>query len=74
MFEIGQAEAEYFEKIIAQKNEQKSILVSLLRIWFAAFLAAKIDGTVDWNWGLVFLPVWVFILLQYIYALYFRHW
>ena len=50
------------------------MIVALLRIWFAAFLAAKIDQSVGWSWGLVFLPVWLYLFMQYAFAVYYHYW
>lgn len=67
-------ESKYFDKVIEQTDAQKSILVCGLKAWLAVFLALKVDGTVDWNWGLVLLPVWVYLFLQYSYAYIYRVW
>lgn len=69
-----QKETEYFNKVFEQQAERKSVCVSLLRIWLAIFLALKADGTVDWNWGIVFLPVWLYFLLGYVQAAIIRQW
>jgi len=69
-----QVETEYFQKLMNQISQQKTVLVSLLRVWWAVFLAVQLDGTVHWDWGLVFLPVWTYMLLQYVYAIVFRKW
>jgi hypothetical protein len=69
-----QAETEYFEKILEQDREKRYILVHLLRIWQAVFLALQVNGDVDWNWGLVFLPIWVYLFLHYLYAVAYRIW
>ncbi len=69
-----QLENAYFEKVMEQKNNQKSILICLLRVWQAIFLALKLNGTHDWNWGLVFLPIWVYLFAQYVYSYVFRLW
>eukprot|EP01038_Epipyxis_sp_PR26KG_P004929 gene4929-6897_t len=67
-------ESEYFEKLMQQKNFQKSVLVSGLRAWLGVFLALKLDGSRDWNWGLVLLPIWLYLFIQYVYAIVFRLW
>lgn len=69
-----QLESAYFQKVMQQKEAQRTVLVSLLRIWQAIFLALKLDGSRDWNWGLVFLPIWVHLFSQYAYAYFYRVW
>jgi hypothetical protein len=66
-------EHEYFTKTIEQKNSRKTIAVYLLRFWLAIFLALKIDHKVNWNWGLVLLPIWVYFVLQYQYISHLRY-
>lgn len=53
-------ESKYYEALMNQFTARKDIVVSLLRIWLAIFLAAQINGDVDWNWGLVMLPIWLY--------------
>lgn len=67
-------ETEYFKKVLMQSQDRKQIIVSLIRAWFAIFLAVKSNHTVDWNWGLVLLPVWVYLLVTYIEAYMYRQW
>lgn len=67
-------ENEYFEKVFTRATERKSFVGHLLRAWLAVFLALKLNSTVDWNWGLVLLPVWVSFLTQYFFAYFFRSW
>jgi hypothetical protein len=69
-----EVESQYFEKIMEQKEALKTVLVCLLRVWLAVFLALRVDHTVDWNWGLVLLPIWVYLFMQYSFACYFRSW
>jgi hypothetical protein len=65
---------EFFEKRLKQHKDRISCVVTLLRIWLAAFLAIQLDGNVDWNWGLVLLPIWVYLLLQYVSAYFYTQW
>ena len=67
-------EMEYFKKIIMQSQDRKQIILSHLRAWFAIFLAVKSNHSVDWNWGLVLLPVWVYIFVKYLEAYNYRQW
>jgi hypothetical protein len=67
-------ESRYFEQIMEQQEAQRTIFLNLLRAWLAIFLALKLDHTVNWNWGLVFLPVWVYLTMQYVYAIVYRLW
>lgn len=71
------AEMDYYQALMRQQSEKGQIVTSALRIWLAGFLAYKLNiitatspaGTSDWNWGLVMLPVWVWILFMYADAL-----
>jgi hypothetical protein len=69
-----QAETEYFEKLLEIDREQRSIVIRCLRIWLAIFLALQLDHIVNWNWGLVLLPIWVYLFFHYIYAGIYRIW
>ena len=62
----------YYSQLGQQKLGNWTIRVCVLRFCFAIFLAAKLDGNVDWNWGLVMLPVWIFLLFQGVFACYFK--
>lgn len=61
---VAMLEAEYFEKVLTQTMRRKQIAVSCIRCWQAVFLALKTGGSVDWSWGLTFLPVWFFLFMQ----------
>jgi len=67
-------EGEYFKKLIMKSTDRKQIIVSILRAWLAIFLAVKSNHNVDWNWGLVLLPVWVYLLFCYIESYNYRSW
>jgi len=67
-------ESRYFEKIMEQQDARKGIYVNALRAWLAVFLALQLDGTVEWNWGLVLLPIWTYLFMQYVYAYQLRVW
>jgi hypothetical protein len=69
-----QKETDHFEKLMVRQRAQKMILINCLRAWLAIFLALKLNGTHDWNWGLVLLPIWTYLFVQYIYALTMRMW
>lgn len=70
------AEMDYYQALMRQQSEMGQIVTSALRIWLAGFLAYKLNyitatspvGNNDWNWGLVMLPVWVWILFMYVEA------
>jgi len=53
-------ESKYYEALMHQFSARKDITVCLLHVWFALFLAAQLNGDVNWNWGLVMLPVWLY--------------
>jgi hypothetical protein len=57
-------ESKYYEALMHQFTARKDIVICALHIWFAIFLAVQLDGDVDWNWGLVMLPVWVYFAVH----------
>jgi hypothetical protein len=61
-------ENEYFEKIMNQSSLKYTVAGVLCRLWLAIFLALKIDHDVSWSWGLVLLPIWSYLCLQYVMA------
>ncbi|KAJ1414989.1 hypothetical protein B484DRAFT_352532 [Ochromonadaceae sp. CCMP2298] len=67
-------ESRHFEAVMAQRDAQRSITISILRIWLAIFLALQLDHIVDWNWGLVLLPIWVYIFMNYCVAYMYTSW
>jgi curved DNA-binding protein CbpA len=67
-------ETEYFRKRLEKLMTRKSFGISLLRVWFALFLAAQLDDRVDWDWGLVMLPIWVYLLLEILFGYRLRQW
>lgn len=67
-------EAKYYEDQLNQFSARKDIVVCLLRVWFSLFLAAQIDHKVDWDWGLVMLPVWLYFLLHLYTWRYLKKW
>lgn len=64
----------YFSKIFMRSKDRKTIVVCLLRSWQAIFLAVKLNQTVRWNWGAVFVPIWIFLFYQYCYAYMLKIW
>jgi hypothetical protein len=67
-------ETEYFRKRLEKLMMRKSCGVSLLRVWLALFLAAQLDDRVNWDWGLVMLPIWVYFLLEIVFGYRLRKW
>lgn len=67
-------EMEYFKKLILKSSDRKQVVVSVLRAWLAIFLAVKANHSVDWNWGLVLLPIWVYLFFSYIESYNYRQW
>jgi hypothetical protein len=53
---------------------RKKVVKSLLRIWFAIFLALQLDDSVDWDWGLVMLPVWLIFLSDIFFSRSMKSW
>lgn len=68
------SEAKYFEQVMERERNRKSLLVFILRIWLAIFLAVQLDGIVDWDWGLVLLPIWIYLFMQYVLAYIYQSW
>ena len=62
----------YYTELLDQDKQKRMITICFLRLWFALFLAAKLNGSIDWNWGLVMFPVWLFLLLENCFACYFQ--
>lgn len=67
-------ETEYFSKCMLRVLARKSLAKSLLRVWQALFLAAQLNGDVDWDWGLVLLPVWLHFAIELAHGYFMRQW
>jgi hypothetical protein len=68
------AENEYFEKILEKMRSRKTIIISSLRCWFAIFLALKLDSYILWDYGIVFLPIWLAFVIEYQFIQNLRSW
>jgi len=68
------AENDYFDKIIEKMRSRNTITISCCRIWFSVFLALKLDSDVNWNWALVFLPVWIAFVKEFQFIQSLRSW
>lgn len=55
-------------------NARKKVVNCALRAWFAVFLALQLNDTVDWDWGLVMLPVWLIFLGDFVYWRVMKSW
>lgn len=53
---------------------RRKLVNSLLRVWFAMFLALQLDDSVDWDWGLVMLPVWLSFLGDFVFSYVMKQW
>lgn len=68
------ATMKYYEAILLRRDARSRVVFNLLRVWFAGFLAYKLNvitevtALPDWNWGFVLLPVWVHIAYFYLNA------
>jgi hypothetical protein len=62
----------YYQQLLAQDMAKRKVFVCALRLWFALFLAAKVGGGIDWNWGLVMLPLWIFLVAENCFACYYK--
>lgn len=67
-------ENKYFEQVLLQQEARRHVIASMLRLWLAVFLALQLDHIVDWNWGVVLLPVWVYLCIQFGMAASYRSW
>lgn len=54
----------YYRKLSSQWRSRDMVVYMISRIWFAIFLALELDDTVNWNWGLVLLPIWVYLAFE----------
>jgi len=43
------------------------VLTSAITFLIPMFIALKVDGDVDWNWGAVFSPLWIINIIPLIY-------
>jgi curved DNA-binding protein CbpA len=68
------AQEEYFKKLVEQSLAKKSSFISVLRIWLACFLALQLDHIVDWDWGLVLLPIWCYLLFEILHGCFLKRW
>jgi len=67
-------ENKYFEQVLQQQEARNHVITNILRLWLAVFLALQLDHRVHWNWGLVLLPVWVYLCIQFGMAMSYRSW
>lgn len=67
-------EMEYFKEVMTQFQSRETMVEHLLRIWLAIFLAVKLNHSVQWDWGLVLLPMWVFFFYKFVMVYVIRHW
>jgi len=69
-----EVEMEYFKEVMTRFQSRETMVEHLLRIWLAIFLAVKLNHSVDWDWGLVLLPIWVFFFYKYLMVCVIRNW
>ena len=69
-----EAEDKHFRQQVEQISARKKIINCVLRAWFAMFLALQLNDTVDWDWGLVMLPIWLIFLVDIVYSRYMSGW
>lgn len=67
-------ESEYFDKVNSQSKDIRKIISLLLRLWLSIFIALKLESILMWNWGLVLLPIWIYLLVQYLFIVYHNRW
>ena len=62
-------EQKHLQKVLGIKNARIEVVGSLLRVWFAAFLAWQLESDhFAYNWGFIFLPLWIYIAARLYYA------
>lgn len=73
VFRMEKEEA-HFREEVEKVNAQKKVAKSVCRVWFAIFLALQLNDSVDWDWGLVMLPIWLLFLVDIVFARTMREW
>ena len=58
----------YYRNLKHKKHDQHSVFNSTVRFLLAVMIAVKMDGA-DINWGVVFWPVWIWLILRNCLAL-----
>lgn len=53
----------YYQDLIHQKHDQHAVFNSSMRLCLAFMLAAKLEGA-NFNWGITFWPVWVWLVVR----------
>jgi hypothetical protein len=67
-------ELNHFKELTERLQSRIEIVDHILRLWLAIFLAVKLDRTVNWDWGLVLLPIWVYFFEKYCLVCIYRSW
>ena len=67
-------ETERHTKLVEQIAVRVSAVASLLRVWFALLVAARLDHDIQWDWGAVMVPVWIYFGVEIICAYVLRQW
>jgi hypothetical protein len=57
-------------KATVKANAFREFVCHIVRAWLSVFIALKLNHQSDWNWGLVLLPVWVYIALNIAFGIY----
>jgi Transmembrane Fragile-X-F protein len=68
---IADPDLYYPTREVLKLNALRDFACHLVRAWVAVFIALKLNHQNDWNWGLVLLPVWVYIVLNYAFSAYY---
>jgi len=69
-----ESELEYFKEIWKRFEARQLIIDHALRFWLAIFLGLKLDHIVSWDWGLVFLPMWMYFAVKIATYFLLRRW
>ena len=55
---------EYFQHNELCANAREQLFLLMFWIWQTIFLMVYFDGRVDWAWGLILLPAWVYLFAR----------
>jgi hypothetical protein len=61
----------YDTREVLKLNALRDFVCHLVRAWLAVFIALKLNNQNDWNWGLVLLPVGVYIVVNIAFSAYY---
>ena len=69
-FQRIQMDNEYHKRTLEKMYDTKTIYVSCIRIAFVVLLSVKLDDDASMNWGLVFLPIFIYFIGHLVWGTY----